>query len=40
MLCVAKSRVTTVAARKKIGAERCKCVFDVHMSKGQKLAKN
>jgi hypothetical protein len=31
--------VTTIAARKKIGAERCESVFDAHMSKASKELK-
>jgi hypothetical protein len=31
--------VTTVAARKKIGAERCESAFDAHMSKASKEQK-
>ncbi len=31
--------VTTVAARKKIGAERCESVFDAHPSKASKELK-
>jgi hypothetical protein len=36
---VTKWRVTTVAARKKVGAERCEYVFDVHASKASKRLK-
>jgi hypothetical protein len=36
MLRVAKSRVTTVEERKKVGAEKCEYVFDLHMSKVSK----
>jgi hypothetical protein len=40
MLRVAKSRVTTVEERKKVGAEKCEYVFDLHMSKVSKELKN
>jgi hypothetical protein len=34
-----KWRVTTVAAKKKVGAERCEYVFDVHVGKASKRLK-
>jgi hypothetical protein len=39
MLRVAKSRVTTVEERKKVEAEKCEYVFDLHMSKVNKELK-
>ncbi len=39
MLRAAKSRVTTVEERKKVGAEKCEYVFDLHMSKISKELK-
>jgi hypothetical protein len=39
MLCVAKSKVTNVEVRKKLGAEKCEYVFDLHMSKVSKELK-